>query len=49
MMKAKESRNKELVLKKKAGWSFRQLAAHFNITVSRAFEIYEDSKKKVKK
>jgi hypothetical protein len=41
MMKAKVDRNSELILKKKAGWSFRQLAAHFNITVSRAFEIWE--------
>lgn len=42
MMKTKVTRNKELVLKKKAGWSFRRLAAHFNITVSRAFEIWEN-------
>jgi len=48
-MKAKVNRNKELVSKKKAGWSFRQLAAHFNITVSRAFELYRDNKNKFKK
>jgi hypothetical protein len=48
-MKPKLNRNKELVSKKKAGWSFRQLATHFNITVSRAFEIYEENRKKLKK
>lgn len=49
MSKQKLQRNEELVLKRRSGWSFRKLAQHFNLTVSRTYEIWEDNNKKVKK
>lgn len=50
----KENRNNKLIEKRKEGWSFRRLAKHFNITVSRAYEIWnnntiETEKEKFKK
>lgn len=47
--KPKVDRNKDLVAKrddKRDPWPFRKLAAHFNITVSRAYEIYEENRER---
>ena len=50
MRPPKTDRNKDLVEKKdNEKYSFRDLAAHFNITVSRAHEIYHENKDKLKK
>lgn len=46
MAKIKLNRNTELLKKQKEGWSFRQLAEHFNITVSRTYEIYKENQQK---
>ncbi len=38
---AKTQRNKEIVKKRKAGWTFRQLASYYNIDVRAVHEIYQ--------
>jgi Mor family transcriptional regulator len=40
----KEQRNKELVKKRKEGWTFRQLAQHYHIDVRAVWEIYQKYK-----
>lgn len=48
-MKEKKERNKDLVLKRKSGWSFRKLATYFNIKVSTVFEIWKLNEDKYSK
>ena len=37
----KEERNKDLVKKRKQGWSYRKLAIHFNLDVKTIYEILQ--------
>jgi hypothetical protein len=46
MFPAKLKRNRELVLKRKSGWSFRKLAEYFNLSPGRVFEIWSGNEEK---
>jgi len=49
-MKPNTKRNIDLVRKRRNGWTFRELARFFNISVSTAHEIYRrDEKKYIRK
>lgn len=39
MSRIKEDRNIDIAIKKKAGWSYRKLAAHFNLSAPRIVQI----------
>jgi Mor family transcriptional regulator len=42
--KRKNKRNEELVKKRKAGWSYGELAEHYRIDKRAAWEIYQRDK-----
>lgn len=46
MSKTKEIRNREIVKKKLAGWSYGKLAEHFNLSRPRVLEIWLENKDK---
>lgn len=46
MSRIKENRNKEIVEKKLAGWSYRKLAEHFNLSAPRIVVIWQQNKDK---
>lgn len=43
-MRPNVERNREIVEKRNAGWSFRKLAKHFRLHVSNVHEIYHRDK-----
>jgi len=38
---AKKTRNREIVKKRQAGWSFRKIAAYYNLDVKTVFNVYQ--------
>ena len=38
---AKTERNKQIVQLRKKGWSFRKIAAHFNVNVKNIYRAYK--------
>lgn len=48
MSRIKEDRNIDIVIKKKEGWSYRKLAAHFNLSAPRIVQICNVKRKGVK-
>jgi hypothetical protein len=43
---AKTKRNKELVKKKRQGWSYKELGEYFNLNKKTAWEIYQNELKR---
>lgn len=42
----KVERNKDIVDKRRQGWSFRKIAGHFNINLRTAYDVYQRFKNK---